>query len=68
MPGMKRAILLVTTRMDEPNLDLTLNALAEQALADGVRIYVWYVDADMGFVSSHDITGFFHVKAVCDTI
>ena len=28
----------------------------------------WYVDAEMGFVSSHDITGFFHVKAVCDII
>jgi hypothetical protein len=48
-PGMKRAILLITTRMDDPNIDLTLNAFAEQAIASGVQIFVWYVDADLYF-------------------
>ena len=48
-PGMKRAVLLVTTRMDEPNIDLTLNTVAERAIETGVRIFVWYVDADLYF-------------------
>ena len=49
MPGMKRAILLITSRMDEPNIDLTLNTVAEQAIASRVRIFVWFVDADIYF-------------------
>ena len=49
LPGMKRAILLITPHMDDANLDLTLNAVAEQALAANVRIFVWFVDADLYF-------------------
>jgi len=49
LPGMKRAILLITPRMEDANLDLTLNALAEQALEARVRIFVWFVDADLYF-------------------
>jgi len=49
MPGMKRAILLVTPRMDDANLDLTLEGIAEQALAAKVRIFVWFVDSDLNF-------------------
>jgi hypothetical protein len=49
LPGLKRAILLITPRMDEPNIDLTLNAVAEQAVASKVRIFVWFVDADLYF-------------------
>jgi len=49
LPGMKRAILLITPHMDEPNIDLTLNAMAEQAIASKVRIFVWVVDADLYF-------------------
>ena len=48
-PGMKRAILLITPHMDEANLDLTLNALGEQALEARVRIFVWFVDSDLFF-------------------
>ena len=51
LPGMKRAILLITSRMDEPNIDLTLNTVAEQAIAARVRIFVWFVDADLYFNS-----------------
>ena len=46
---MKRAILLITSRMDEPNIDLTLNTVAEQAIASKVRVFVWFVDADLYF-------------------
>ena len=49
LPGMKRAILLITPHMDDANLDLTLNAVAEQALTANVRIFVWFVDADLYF-------------------
>ena len=49
LPGMKRSILLITPHMDEQNIDLTLNLLAEQAVASNVRIFVWFVDADLNF-------------------
>jgi len=49
LPGMKRAILLVTTRMDEPNIDLILNDFAEQAIESNVRVFVWFVDSDLNF-------------------
>lgn len=48
-PGMKRAILLITSRMDEPNIDLTLNTVAEQAIAAKVRVFVWFVEAEIYF-------------------
>jgi len=49
-PGMKRAILLVTARMDdEPNIDLALNTFAEQAIESNVRVFVWFVDSDLNF-------------------
>jgi hypothetical protein len=49
LPGMKRAVLFVTPHMDEPNLDLTLTPFVEQAIASNVRIFVWFVDADLYF-------------------
>jgi hypothetical protein len=49
LPGMKRAILLITPRMDDANIDLALNEVAEQAVAANVRIFVWFVDADLYF-------------------
>ena len=48
-PGMKRAVLLITPHMEEPNIDLTLNDIAAQAAAAKVRIFVWLVDAEMYF-------------------
>ncbi len=56
LPGMKRAILLITPHMEDPNLDLTLNALGEQAVANRVRIFVWYVDAETYFGTSSAIS------------
>lgn len=49
LPGMKRAILLITPHMDDANLDQLLNAVAEQALATKIRIFVWFVDSDQYF-------------------
>jgi hypothetical protein len=49
IPGMKRAILLITPRMEDANLDLTLQSIAEQALEAKVRIFVWFVDAELYF-------------------
>ena len=49
LPGMKRAILLITPHMDDPNIDLLLSDIAEQAVASKVRIFVWFVDAEQYF-------------------
>lgn len=48
-PGTKRAILLITPHMDDPNIDLQLADIAEQAMAANVRIFVWFVDAEQYF-------------------
>jgi len=57
LPGMKRAILLITPHMDEANLDLTLTAIGEQALESNVRIFVWFVDAEQ-YVNDASATAF----------
>ncbi|GAB4503777.1 MAG: hypothetical protein Fur0043_07690 [Anaerolineales bacterium] len=49
LPGMKRAILFVTPHMDDPNIEQTVNAFIQQARQDGVRVFVWFVDADLYF-------------------
>jgi hypothetical protein len=49
LPGMKRAILVITPHMDDPNIDLLLTDIGEQALASKVRIFVWFVDSDLYF-------------------
>ena len=49
LPGMKRAILIITPHMDDANIDLLLNDVGEQALASKVRIFVWFVDSDLYF-------------------
>ena len=49
LPGMKRAILIITPHMDDPNIDLLLSDVGEQALASKVRIFVWFVDSDLYF-------------------
>lgn len=49
LPGMKRAILLITPHMDDPNIDQAVNAFVQQAIAARVRIFVWFVDADLYF-------------------
>lgn len=49
LPGMKRAILFITPNMEDPNIDQALSAFAQQALEARVRIFVWFVDADLYF-------------------
>jgi FHA domain len=49
LPGIKRAILLITPHMDDTNIEQQLNDIAEQATASKVRIFVWFVDSDQYF-------------------
>jgi hypothetical protein len=51
-PGMKRAILLVTPHMDDPNIDNTIGPLIQRALESKVRVFVWFVDAETNFTSA----------------
>jgi hypothetical protein len=46
-PGMKRAILLLTPHLDDPNLVAALQPLADQAIRAKVRIFVWMIDTDL---------------------
>ncbi|MCI0554462.1 MAG: hypothetical protein L0287_26235, partial [Anaerolineae bacterium] len=43
--GMKRAILLITPHMDDPNIDNTIAPLIQRAIDSKVRVFVWFVDA-----------------------
>ncbi len=49
--GMKRAILFITSHMDDPNIDNTIAPLIQRAIDTKVRIFIWFVDADMQFNS-----------------
>ena len=49
--GMKRAILFITPRMDDPNIDNTIAPLIQRAIDTKVRVFVWFVDADTQFNS-----------------
>jgi len=49
LPGMKRAILFITPHMDDANIEQSLNTFAQQALEARVRIFVWFIDADLYF-------------------
>lgn len=51
LPGGKRAVLFITPRMDDPNIDNTIRPLIERAVAAKVRVFVWFVDAENQFVS-----------------
>ena len=44
-PGMKRAILLITPHMDDPNIENTIAPLIQRAIDSKVRVFVWFVDA-----------------------
>ena len=44
-PGMKRAILLITPHMDDPNIDNTIAPLIQRAIDSKVRVFIWFVDA-----------------------
>ncbi len=45
--GMKRAILFITPHMDDPNIDTLVQPLIQRAAQNHVRVFVWFVDADM---------------------
>lgn len=47
--GMKRVVLFVTPRMDDPNLESSLVAITTQAVKNHVRINVWFVDSETAF-------------------
>ncbi len=49
LPGMKRAILFITPHMDDPAVEQTVNAFIQKARESGVRVFVWFVDADLYF-------------------
>ncbi|MEJ5241023.1 MAG: FHA domain-containing protein [Anaerolineales bacterium] len=61
LPGGKRAILFITPHMDQPGMELTLKPFAERAHQEGVRVYVWVVDAEAYF--THSSTQAFQVLA-----
>ena len=45
-PGMKRAVLFITSHMDDPNIDNTIAALINKAVESKIRVFVWFVDAE----------------------
>ena len=49
--GMKRAVLFITPHMDDPNIDNTIAPLVQRAIDTKVRVFVWFVDADIQFNS-----------------
>ena len=50
--GMKRAILFITPQMDEPDLAALLEPYIQSANESGIRIFVWYVDANTTFANT----------------
>lgn len=61
LAGGKRAILLITPHMDQAGIELAMKPFAERAHQEGVRVYVWVVDAETYF--SHPSTQAFQVLA-----
>ncbi len=51
-PGMKRAVLFVTPRMDDPNIDNAVAPFIQRAVDAKVRVFVWFVDAEEQNVSA----------------
>lgn len=49
--GMKRAILYITSHMEDANIDNTIAPLIERAVDSKVRVFIWFVDADTQFNS-----------------
>ena len=45
--GMKRAVLFITPHMDEANIAEAVLPYIERALLNQVRIFVWFLDADL---------------------
>ena len=45
--GMKRAVLLLTPHMDEPDIDTLMQPLIAEAREKGVRVFVWFIDTEV---------------------
>jgi hypothetical protein len=45
-PGMKRAVLFITPRMDDPDIDNTVAPLIQRAVDSKVKVFVWFIDAE----------------------
>lgn len=45
-PGMKRAVLFITPRMEDPNIGNTIAPLIQRAVDSKVRVFVWFIDAE----------------------
>lgn len=45
-PGMKRAVLFITPRMDDPNIDNTVAPLIQRAIDSKVKVFIWFIDAE----------------------
>ena len=45
-PGMKRAVLFITSHIEDPNIDNTIAPLIQKAVDSKVRVYVWFLDAE----------------------
>lgn len=50
-PGMKRAVLFITPRMDDANIDNSIAPFIQRAVDLRIRVFVWYVDAEQNFTS-----------------
>ncbi|MDO8752658.1 MAG: FHA domain-containing protein [Anaerolineales bacterium] len=50
--GMKRAILFITPQMDNSDLAALLEPFIQRANEGGIRIFVWYVDANTTFTNT----------------
>jgi len=51
-PGMKRAVLFITPHMDDANIAEAVLPYIERALEDKVRVFIWFLDADLYFFTT----------------
>ena len=51
-PGMKRAVLFITSHMDDPNIDNTIAPLIKKAVDSKIRVFIWFVDMEDANVSA----------------
>ncbi len=55
--GMKRAVLWITPRMEDPNIEAQVQPLLQRALQNRVRIFVWFADTEV-YASSPSAAAF----------
>lgn len=62
IPGGKRAILFITPHMEQAGMELAVKPFIERARQEGVRLFVWVVDAETYF--THPSSLAFQVLAI----